>query len=300
MLTTTNRITFTQNADQICALKKVGRVPGASSIHKLSPFLGKDGLMRVQGRLQFAGLPEACQHPVILPKCRLSHLLAQHVHYSRKHAGVNSMLIALREEYWIVGARQLCKKVRKRCVRCQRQDATPCAQPMAPLPTERIRKAPPFTITGIDHAGPMYCLDHPGKKFYILLFTCAVVRAVHLELVSSLSGDETVLAIRRFIARRGMPHSIWSDNAKGFEAAKDKMANMGPNGPEWKNITPRAPWWGGWWERLVGSVKTALRRSIGKQSLSRVEMETVLHEVEACINSRPLTLLVMILIPDAP
>ena len=276
-------------ASEITALKKSGRVPGASSISKLSPFLGKDGLLRVQGRLQFAGLPEACQHPVILPKCPLSHLLAQSSHYSRKHAGVNSMLIALREEYWIVGARHICKKIRKRCVRCQRQDATPCAQPMAPLPAERIKKSPPFTITGIDHAGPMFCLDHPGKKFYILLFTCAVVRAVHLELVSSLTCDETVLAIRRFIARRGMPHSLWSDNAKGFEAAKDKMASMGPNGPEWKNIVPRAPWWGGWWERLVGSVKTALRRSIGKQSLSRTEMETVLHEVEACINSRPLT-----------
>merc|ERR1711963_1388237 len=128
------------------------------------------------------------------------------------------MLISLREEYWIVGARQLCKKIHKRCVRCQRQDATPYAQPMAHLPAERIRKAPPFTITGIDHAEPMYCLDHPGKKFYILLFTCAVVRTVHLELVSSLSCDKTVLAIRRFIARRGMPHSLWSGNAKGSEA----------------------------------------------------------------------------------
>ena len=144
-------------ASEITALKKSGRVPGASSISKLSPFLGKDGLLRSQGRLQFAGLPEACQHPVILPKCPLSHLLAQSSHYSRKHAGVNSMLIALREEYWIVGARPICKKIRKRCVRCQRQDATPCAQPMAPLPAERVRKAPPFSITGIDHAGPLFC-----------------------------------------------------------------------------------------------------------------------------------------------
>ena len=277
-------------ASEIAALRKGASVPRASHINKLSPFLGEDGLLRVQGRLQFAGLPEACQHPIILPKCPLSHLLATYCHYSRKHAGVNSMLISLREEYWIVGARQLCKKVRKRCVSCQRQDATPCAQPMAPLPADRIRKAPPFTITGLDHAGPLSCLDYPGKKFYILLFTCAVVRAVHLELVSSLSHQETVLAIRRFNARRGVPQSLWSDNAKGFWAASEKiLASMGTNGPEWKNITPRAPWWGGWWERLVGSVKTALRRSIGKQSLSRTELETALHEVEACINSRPLT-----------
>ena len=145
-------------------------------------------------------------------------------------------------------------------------------------------------MTELDHAGPSYCCDFPGKKFYVLLFTCAVVRAVHLELVDSMSCEATVMALRRFFARRGMPSVLMSDNAKGFQAARAQlMAVLSSDAPDWKFIAPRAPWWGGWWERLVASVKSALKRSLSKRSLSRQELETLLHEIEACINARPLT-----------
>ena len=100
------------------------------------------------------------------------------------------------------------------------------------------------------------------------------------------------MALRRFISRRGMPSIILSvsDNAKGFWAAKQRLLAMyGSEGPDWRFIAPRVPWWGGSWERLIGSVKSALKKSVGKRSLTRVELETTLHEVEACINSRPLT-----------
>ena len=176
------------------------------------------------------------------------------------------------------------------CISCRRQDARPCSQPMAPLPEDRVRQAPPFAITGIDHAGPLFCSNYPGEKFYILLFTCAVTRAIHLELVESMSAADTLMALRRFFARRGMCSVIWSDNAKGFVATSAKLLEaLGSDGPEWKFIVPRAPWWGGWWERLVGSVKAALRKTVGKAKVTRVELETVLHEVEGCLNSRPIT-----------
>ena len=83
-----------------------------------------------------------------------------------------------------------------------------CDQPMAPLPSDRVRRSPPFNVTGIDHAGPLYCSDFPKRKFYLLLFTCAVIRALHLELVNSMSLADTMLAIRRFVARRGLPSVI--------------------------------------------------------------------------------------------
>ena len=142
----------------------------------------------------------------------------------------------------------------------------------------------------MDHAGPLYCSDAPKCKFYVLLFTCAVVRAVHLELVDSLSLSDCMLAVRRFVARRGLPSVIYSDNAKTFKAAQASLLRQyGHLSPHWKFIVPRSPWWGGWWERLVRSVKTALRRTLGSHSLTRCELEAVLHEVESCINSRPLT-----------
>ena len=83
---------------------------------------------------------------------------------------------------------------------------------------------------------------------------------------------------------------VWSDNAKTFVSAGQKLIEVyGPVAPTWKYIVPRSPWWGGWWERLVRSIKSGLKKSIGKGNLTRVELETTLHEVESCINSRPLT-----------
>ena len=69
---------------------------------------------------------------------------------------------------------------------------------MAPLPEMRVAQSPPFSVTGLDHGGPLYCGDYVGKKYYILLLTCVVTRAVHLELVESLSCETTVMALRRF------------------------------------------------------------------------------------------------------
>ncbi len=265
-------------------------MPKTSSIFKLSPFVGKDGLLRVQGRPQFSELSEAEKSPIVIPKGHFGTLLARHAHVTQKHAGVNSMLVRLTDQYWIIGARCICKRVKRQCVSCQRQDVGAGVQSMAPLPDLRVRKSPPFSVVGIDHGGPLYCCDFPGIKFYVLLFTCAVVRAVHLELVTSLSSETTLLAVRRFIALRGMPSVIMSDNAKGFTAASLQLLHQfGPDDPEWRFFAPRAPWWGGWWERLMGVVKAALRKSVGSRSLTRVELETSLHEVEGCVNSRPLT-----------
>ena len=276
--------------DDIVRLKAGNFVSKNSSIFKLSPFLSDDGLLRVRGRIQLANLPSTTQHPIIIPKCYLASLLTKHTHIQLKHAGVNSMLVNMRDNYWIVSARRICKDIKKRCTVCQRFDARPFSQPMAPLPKERVTPKPPFTVTGIDHGGTLFCVDFPGKKFYILLFTCAVTRAIHLELVDSKSQKDTVLALRRFFARRGRSSIIWSDNDKGFVASNNYLKDcFGEDCPEWKFIVPRAPWWGGWWERLIRSVKTSLRKSVGRSLLTRTELETVIHEVESCINSRPLT-----------
>ena len=277
-------------AEEITSLAAGQAVSNRSVLYKLSPFLDDKGILRVQGRLQFSGLPYDSRHPVIVPKGHLGLLLARHCHKVTKHSGVNSMLVNLRDQYWIIGARRTCKRVKKECVSCQRLDQPASSQSTAPLPSLRVTPAPPFGVTGLDHGGPLFCCDCVGKKFYILLFTCAVVRAVHLELVESLSCESTVLALRRFIARRGMPSILMSDNAKGFVAARDHVLEVfGSEGPDWRFIVPRAPWWGGWWERLIGSVKSALKKSLGRKSLTRIELETTLHEVEACVNSRPLT-----------
>jgi hypothetical protein len=105
-----------------------------------------------------------------------------------------------------------------------------------------------------------------------------------------MSLEDFLLAYRRFVARRGLPSVTFSDNAKTFIAAKFQLKEVyGHLAPKWKFIVPRSPWHGGWWERLVRSVKSGLKKSVGKSSLTRVELETDLLEIEACVNSRPLT-----------
>lgn len=266
-----------------------GSVSRTSSISGLIPFLGIDGLLRTRRRLEYSDLEYDEKYPVLLPKCALSELMVRHCHIEMTHAGVDTMITAMRRRYWIVGVRRLAKRVKSQCIPCQIQDVNACKQMTAPLPSERVQRSNPFAVCGVDYAGPLVCTDSPGKK-YILLFVCAVVRAVHVELVDSLSVDDFLLGFTRFVCRRSLPNCIISDNAKTFQTAKMKlMTRYGPNCPEWRFNAPLSPWWGAFWERMVKSIKANLRKSVGNSSLTRSELETTLHEVESCVNSRPLT-----------
>ena len=152
----------------------------------------------------------------------------------------------------------------------------------------------------MDFAGPLYCKSQ--DKAYIALFTCAVTRAIHLELVTDMTTEKFLLAFRRFVSRRGLCNTIYSDNAKTFKRAhkelnvlwdslssKELQEFFAARRISWKFIAEKAAWWGGMWERLVWSVKTCLCKVIGKASLSYKEIETILTEVEAVVNSRPIT-----------
>ena len=110
-------------------------------------------------------------------------------------------------------------------------------------------------------------------------------------------------AFKRFISRRGIPECLLSDNAKTFKAGSKELTTLktqiltaaesqrflANNGIQWKFITERAPWWGDFYERLIGLVKRRLKKTIGNTSLNVVELQTVLVEVEATLNSHPLT-----------
>ena len=276
--------------NEISALRLSKPLPKGSSLFKLDPFLDDHGLLRIKGRLEFSDLSYESKHPVIIPNGHVAKLLVRFQHFFLKHAGVATLVTTIRNTFWIIGLRRLAKTVCQKCIPCKRQDSKSCSQPVAPLPGLRVKSAPPFTVTGLDYAGPLFCVDMPSTKLYILLFTCAVVRSVHLEMTNTLNVDDCLLAIRRFASRRGLPAVFYSDNAKTFVAAAHKLQHyFGHLAPKWNFIVPRSPWWGGWWERLIRSVKSSLRKTLGCRSLSRSELETTIHEVEACINSRPLT-----------
>ena len=231
------------------ALQKGLSVPKESPLAKLDPFIGEGHLLRIKGRIQQSDLSYEDKHPIILPKSHLAKLLIKFQHKLLKHAGVDTVISSLRGAYWILGLRQLMKTVKRECVACQRVDAQACNQAAAPLPAQRIQQAPPFSVLGLDYASLLFTVDNPKGKFYILLFTCAVTRAVHLELTESLSLRDFMLAFRRFTSRRGMATIVYADNARTFKGADERLRNyFGPHSPKWKYIVPRSPWWGG----LVG------------------------------------------------
>lgn len=224
------------------------------------------------------------------------YMLVRETHEDMGHAGMQIIMGHLREKFWIISHRKTIKSVISNCVTCKRQKVKRMECEAPPLPPDRVRNAAIFETVGIDYAGPLILKG--GGKGWICIFTCAIYRAVHLELASTLATQGFLECLRRFIARRGRPSSIYCDNGTNFMSASNMLRKL-----DWEKITknssisqiewyfnpPAAPWWGGWWERLIGILKSLLRKILGKASLSYESLYTVLCDTEAIINSHPLT-----------
>ena len=263
----------------------------------------KNGLLVCQGRLENSDLDLESKYPVILPKeHKLAQLIVLDCHEKVHHLKVRATLAELRSRFWIPRGRQFVKKILKPCFRCRYLEGKSFNAPAtAALPDFRVTEAPPFSTTGVDFAGPLFVKAKNGEmvKSYICLFSCFITRAVHLELVSDLATSTFVNCLRRFCARRGTPVRIVSDNAKTFKATSKllhelltatEVANfLVSKRITWRFNLDRSPWWGGAFERMVGSVKRCLRKVLGNARLTQDELSTVLTEVEATLNSRPLT-----------
>ena len=134
----------------------------------------------------------------------------------------------------------------------------------------------PFHFTGVDYFGPiMVKVRRNTLKRWGCLFTCLGTRAVHLELADSLETDDFILVLRNFIGRRGHSAEIHSDNGTNFVEANHELRDclaklkqdtvknyLAPRGIKWHFNPPLAPHFGGAWERLVRSVKTALKATV--------------------------------------
>ncbi|GBO00420.1 hypothetical protein AVEN_124792-1 [Araneus ventricosus] len=196
------------------------------------------------------------------------------------HIGDSHVLNSLRERFWILAGRRVLSSVLITCKLYSSKNVNP---PAPPLPGDRVQDASVFQITGIDYAGPVLLREY--QNAWICLFTCAVYHCVNLELVTSLTTDTFVQAFHRFVARRGKPSIIYTDNGTNFVGACNALASIDFNevsrkGADkriiWKFIPPGAPWWGDWWERLIGMVKRVLRKILGRACLNYEEMYTVL------------------------
>lgn len=179
----------------------------------------------------------------------------------------------------------------RNCQKCAVQRAKPHNPQMAAHPKCRLAAyQTPFTYTGMDFFGPIDVkVGRRNEKRWGVIFTCLTVRAVHLEVAHSLSRDSCVKAIENFVARRGVPKEFRCDNGTNFVAAAKVYRGPFGDRPQWIFNPPAAPHMGGAWERLVRSVKQALRQLEMPKQPTDEELRNFLLKAEHMINSRPLT-----------
>ncbi|XP_074658631.1 uncharacterized protein LOC141911540 [Tubulanus polymorphus] len=258
----------------------------------------EDGIIKSAGKLQNSTLKSSQKNPIVLVNHHVTEIIIWDAHERVMHQKVKATLGEVRSRFWIIRERQIVKKLIAKCYLCKKLDALPYKLPLPPpLPEFRVTRSHPFETTGVDFAGPMYVKGR--KKIWICLFTCTTSKAVHLELVLELTTDGFLRCLRRYAARRGMPRKMISDNAKTYRKTSTELAKFlsDPrlkefalrNRIEWMFILEKAPWWGGFYERLVKSAKRCLKKILRVTKLSIEEYNTVLTEVELVLNCRPLS-----------
>ena len=287
--------------EEIEHLKQQKTLKSNSSLRKLNCFIGGDGTIRVKGRLGRLGL-DAPSPAILSRKSVLVTPIVREVHSKLGHLGCATVLGELRERYWITQGHVAVKSVISKCTICRKVQGKPIQQKMADLPEDRIEGgSPPFTNTGMDVFGPFIVKrGRQTQKKYGVIFCCMASRAIHLELMDDMTSDSTVNAIRRFQARRGRVKMIRCDNGTNFLGAMKEMRNAWQEvdvgkrvvdaGIEWRFNPPKASNFGGVWERLIRTVRRVFESIVGGTSLHEDTLRTVFCEVEAIVNSRPLSL----------
>ena len=292
-------------------LESGSRIHKSSTIIKLDPFLDEEQLLRVGGRLRKGKLLNCEKHPVILPKKEpIITSIIHHYHEEIAHLGRTSTLGELRSRgYWVINGGAQVRSLVDHCRQCKELRGKPESQKMADLPEERVLCAePPFTCCGADMFGPFIVKEGRKElKRYGIIFTCYSCRGVHIETTTSMDTDSFILALRRFLSRRGPVRSIRSDNGGNFVGVEEEMKKSllemdhdrirafllthECDWIEWQKNPPEASHMGGVWERQIRTVRNVLS-SLLKEHASRLDDEafrTLLCEVEAIVNSRPLT-----------
>ncbi|XP_062698658.1 uncharacterized protein LOC134284186 [Aedes albopictus] len=281
------------------------RLEKSSSIRKLSPFLDEFGVIRMEGRIEASPLATFdAKYPIILPKKHyVTELLIDWYHRRFGHGFGETVVNEIRQKFHVSNLRVLVRGAGKRCMSCLVRKAVPENPRMAPLPAARLAAFErPFSRVGIDYCGPFLIKVHRSTvKRWVALFTCLVTRAVHLEVVASLSTESCKLALRRFIDRRGAPAEIYTDNGTNFHGTYRElnMQVLGVNkglaetftdaNTRWFFIPPASPHMGGVWERMIRSIKTAMEGLRRLREPTEEVFQTVCTEAESMINCRPLT-----------
>ncbi|XP_070515381.1 uncharacterized protein [Cardiocondyla obscurior] len=289
---------------------KDARSPYNGKFINLNPFLDDRDLIRVGGRLQMSDLSFGQNHPILLPsQHHLTNKIIRELHEKHFHSGIQTTLFLLRRKFWILDGRNQVRKIIRNCVKCYRFIAKSVEYKMGNLPPARVRQTFPFAQIGIDYCGPFYIKERKYRnrskiKIYVCVFIYMAVKAIHLEVVNDLSSDGFLTALRRFVARRGVPEKIYSDNGTNFVGANNELKDLyallnseqhkklvlqyaSDTKISWHFIPPAAPHFGGLWESTVKIFKHYFKRVVGDTLFTFKKLNTFVIEIEGVLNSRP-------------
>ncbi|XP_035213196.1 uncharacterized protein LOC118187108 isoform X2 [Stegodyphus dumicola] len=296
---------------EIQCLEKGAPIPNNNKLLNLCPFSDHDGVLRVGGRLKNGDLSEMRKHPMILQtKHNFTVIAINHFHVLYFHTGAETTLSLIRNKFWIVSARNVIRKIIFNCMICKKVNSRSVQQQMADLPAARVTISRVFAKTRLDFCGPFVVKHFVGRskqvrKVFVCIFVCFTTKALHFEIVNDLTSAAFIAALKRFIARRGKPSDIFSDNGRNFVGAhrelrailkslfKDKSEEeikgyLATEGINWHFNPPSAPHFGGLWEASVKSLKYHLKHLVGKSILTYEEFFTLIIQIESALNSRPL------------
>lgn len=295
---------------EIKTIKENNELPKTNAIKSLSIFLDDEGMLRVGGRLKNAEITYNMKHQILLPKNnKVTDLIIKSEHLKAFHSGPRLTEALIRKKFWIVNGMSTIKKTLRNCIICKKCKPKPLCQKMGELPKCRVKlPQKPFINCAIDYAGPIKIKESKLRnskilKAYISLFVCMATKAVHLEVVSDLTAEAFIGALRRFTSRRGQVNHIYSDNGTNFTKANKLLSELTEKEKEEfecklneeteKNeiqfhFSPAySPHFNGIAESAVRSAKYHLKRTI-KTAFTFEELTTILSQIEAVMNSRPL------------
>lgn len=307
-------------SQEVRSCEKGIQLPPNSPLRHFAPFLDPNGLLRVGGRLENASIPYHQKHQLFVPReSSIGRLIVRNAHYITLHGGLSVNKAFLRQRFWFPRIGMAIRHFTNSCPTCIRHRKITGEQLMGQLPSVRVTAAEPFAHVGVDFAGPFKLRKTAGKilplrqaahipyreppttKGWIVVYVCLATRAIHLDVTNGLTVEDFLETFSRMTSRRGLCREIWSDNGSTFIGSNNEMkrvlqewdnkvpsAQLASLGTTWNFITPSAPFQGGIWEAGVKSAKTHLYRIVGARILTAGQLYTILTQIEAVLNSRPL------------
>ena len=273
------------------SLKLEKEIPKSSKFLQFSPFLDEEGLIRAKGRIDKSHLDFNAKHPILLHwKRHAVELFLPDKHKSNHQEGTEQVRNIVQQKIWILCTRNALRSIKNKFVTCRKGRAQTITPVMADLPEQRLDDSNAFKNVGVDYFGLFTVkIGRRHERRCFCLFTCLTVRTVYIEVVLKLDTDNCLNAILEFIARRGKPSTIISDNGTNFVGAERELAeyvgawnkerieeHLIQQGVRWKFNPPAATHFGGVSERLVRSCKKAMYIVLGNRSVTEDVLSTTM------------------------